>query len=160
KPVVNDDRWIWKVDLPAVLVNDGDRNLESVSVQAVTDEGESPPKVVRVFHRKPPPPPRARFLSPVASDTSQQPEHEVVFRVESEQPLEQIEISRGGKVLHTDPLKNVEREGTLHVVQGKALLTLNNGTNILELEAVSTVGRSRPEKVEVTYKPPDVLVSI
>src|SRR5262249_59676606 len=67
KPEVQGDRWRWKVDLPEVFVNDGDKNLATVSIQAVTDEGESKPAVVRVVHKKIPRLPAARFAGPAAA---------------------------------------------------------------------------------------------
>jgi WD40 repeat protein len=154
------DRWVWKVELPEVFVNDGDRNLDKVSLQAVTDEGESPAAVVRVVHKKLPRLPRASFVSPVAADTARRPDYIVTYRVESERPLERVEIRRGSEVLYTADLKKVEREGALHVLQGEALVVLKNGANTLELVAVNTDGRSPRAEVVVSYTEPAVLVSI
>jgi hypothetical protein len=104
--------------------------------------------------------PRARFLRPEDADTVGQPEYPVTFRVESERPLERVEISRGGEVLYRAGLNNVGREGPRYVLQEKAALTLQSGVNVLDLVAVNSDGRSPRAKVEVTYNPPAVLVNI
>jgi hypothetical protein len=143
-----------------VFVNDGDSNLASVSLQAVNDDGESQAAVVRVFCQKIPRLPSARFLSPEATDTVGRPEYPITFRVESERPLERVEISRGGEVLYRAGLNKVEREGPRYVLQEKAALTLQSGVNVLDLVAVNSDGRSPRAKVEVTYNPPAVLVNI
>jgi WD40 repeat protein len=160
QPETQGDRWIWKVDLPEVFVHDGDRNLDNVSVQAVTDEGESQAAVVRVVHKKTPRLPHARFVSPAAPDTVRRPDYSVTFRVESERPLEQVEIRRGSAMLYRADLNKVEREGALHILQGEAALALKNGANTLELVAVNTDGRSPRAEVVVSYTEPAVLVSI
>jgi WD40 repeat protein len=163
KPETEGDRSTWKIVLPEVFVNDGERNLEKVSVQAVTDEGESRAVVVAVVHKKIPRPPSARFVSPASADTAGRPEYPATFRVESRKPLERVEIRRGDKVLYEADLKKVEREGELHVLQGEAVLKLRNGPNALEVVAVNADGRSLREprsEVVVGYTEPAVQVII
>jgi hypothetical protein len=152
--------WTSEIELPEVDVYDGDRNLDHVSIQAVTDEGESRAAVVRVVHKKLPRLPRARFLRPEADDTARRPEYPVTYRIESARPLERVEIRRGSELLHSADLKNVEREGALYVFQADALLTLTNGANRLELVAYNTDGRSPRAEVVVSYTVPAVLASI
>jgi WD40 repeat protein len=160
KPETQGDRWIWRVELPEVFVNDGERNLERIAIQAVTDEGESRAVVVRIVHKKIPRLPRAQFLQPAASDTARRPEYPVTFRVESERPLQRVEIRRGSTVLYQADLKKVQREGPLYVLQEDALLPLVNGANALELLAVNMDGRSPRAEVVVSYTEPAVLVRI
>jgi WD40 repeat protein len=160
QPETRGDRWVWQVELPEVFVNDGDRNLDRLSVHAVSDEGESWAAVVRVIHKKLPRPPRARFLSPAAADTARRPEYQVAFRVESELPLERVEIRRGDEVLYRADLQKAEREGPLHVLQGEAPLGLKGGPNALELVAVNRDGRSPRAEVVVSYTEPAVLIGI
>jgi hypothetical protein len=104
--------------------------------------------------------PSARFLRPEATDTVGRAEYAVTFRVESERPLERVEISRGTEVLYRADLNKVEREGPRYVLQEKAALTLQSGVNVLDLVAVNSDGRLPRAKVEVTYNPPAVLVNI
>jgi WD40 repeat protein len=104
--------------------------------------------------------PRVRFISPSAPETARRPQYTVSFRVESERPLERVEIRRDYEVLYRADLKKVEREGRLHVLQGDAFLELRRGTNNLELVAISTEGRSPRTEVVVSYTEPAVLVSI
>jgi hypothetical protein len=158
KPQTRGGRSQWPVELPEVFVNDGERNLNEVSIQAVTDEGDSPKVVVRVVHKKIPRPPLARFLRPAASDTARRPEYTVSFRVESALPLEKVEIRRGGATLYRADLKKAERAGKLHVLEQEAALTLQGGANVLELVAVNADGRSPRAEVVVSYTPPAVLV--
>jgi hypothetical protein len=79
--------------------------------------------LVRVVHKKIPRLPRAKFVNPIASDTARRPEYLVTFRVESERPLQRIEIRRGNEVLYQADLKKVWREGPLYVLQEDAPLT-------------------------------------
>src|SRR5206468_3864871 len=141
-------------------VNDGERTLDRMSVRAVTDEGESLPAVVRVVHKKLPRLPRVRFVSPLVADTSRRPECTVILRVESERPLERVELRRGGEIAYQADLTKVEREGGLHVLQEKALVALKHGANTLELVAVNTDGRSPRAEVVVSFTEPAVLVSL
>jgi WD40 repeat protein len=159
QPETKGDRWAWKVELPEVFVNDGDRNLDRVSVRAVSDEGTSDPAVVAVVHKKKPRPPRARFLRPAAVDTARRPEYAVTFRVESERPLERVEI-RGGQAPYLADLKRVEKDGALYVLQAEARLRLRDGANTLELVAVNQDGRSPRAEVVVSYTAPAVLVDV
>jgi hypothetical protein len=160
EPEKQGDRWVWKVDLPEVFVNDGDRNLDRLSLQAITSEGESEAAVVRVVHKKKLLRlPRGRFINPAVADTVRRPSYTVTFRVESERPLQRVEIL-GGRKPHQADLKKVERDGALYVLQEEALLTLNSGANVLELVAVNAEGRSPRAEVVVSYTPPAVLVSI
>jgi WD40 repeat protein len=161
-PVTRDGRLIWNVELPEVFVNDGARDLDQISVRAVSDEGEGPAAVVRVDHKMAPRLPVARFLRPTGADTADRPEYSVTFRIESDKPLQRVEVLRDGKSLFKDDLKKVEKEGTRHVLQNDALILLNNGVNLLELVAVNSDGRSLREGAEavVVYKEPAVLISI
>src|SRR5262249_9781384 len=142
-----------------VFVNDGDRNLDRVSLRAVSDEGASDPAVVAVVHKKRPRPPQARFIRPAAVDTAPQPEDAVAFRVESEHPLERVE-SRGRAWPFRAGLKRVEREGELFVLEGEAPIKLRAGANALELVAVNKDGRSPRAEVVVSYTAPAVLVDV
>jgi hypothetical protein len=160
RPETQGDRSVWTVELPEVFVNDGDRNLNSVSVRAVSDEGASPAAVVRVVHKMIPRPPRARFLSPAAADTARRPEYTATFRVESERPLEGVEVRRGDAVLYRADLNKVEREGPLYVLQAEAPVALKNGANTLELVAVNADGRSPRAEVVVSYTEPAVLIDL
>jgi hypothetical protein len=160
EPALQGDRWVWQVKLPEVFVNDGERNLDQVSVKAVTDEGASEAAIVRVIHRQIPRPPRTAFLNPRIADTSQRPEYTVTFRGESERPLEKVEIRRDGELLYRSDLKRVEREGPLHVLQEEAGLTLKNGVNNLELVAVNADGRSPRTGVVVSFTEPAVIINI
>jgi WD40 repeat protein len=169
KPEVRGERWIWKkVELPEVLVNDGDHNLNRVSIRALTEEGESRAAVVRVVHKNIPRPPSARFLGP-AVDAVQRPEYTAAFRVDSQRPLQRIEIRRGPDLLYHADLTKVEPEGrqvgrfakpSHYVWQGKARLKLTKGTNRLELVAVNTDDRSRREEIVVSYVPSPGFISI
>jgi WD40 repeat protein len=161
KPETQGDSWIWKVELPEVFVNDGDRNLHQVSLQAFTDEGESPAALVRVVHKRIPQLPRAIFLTPQGHDTAGRPnDYLVIFRVESENPLERVELRRSGELLYLADLKKVERQGKLYVLQDQTLLGLKGGANVLELVAVNSHGRSPRAEVIVSYAEPSVVVSI
>jgi WD40 repeat protein len=160
KPQTKGERWVWQVELPEVFANDGDRNLNQVSIQAVTDEGASQPAVVRVVHKMIPRPPLARFLRPTAADTVRRPEYAVAFKVESQHPLERIEIRRGDEALYQADVKQAQQEGSRHIFQGEARLTLKHGPNTLELVAVNKDGRSPREEVVISYTEPAVLVSI
>ncbi|MCE9530769.1 MAG: hypothetical protein K8T89_06545 [Planctomycetes bacterium] len=160
KPTQQGDLWVWNVELPEVFVNDGTQNLERVSIIAATDEGESQAALVGVTHKMKPRPPIARFINPMADDQSAHPEYRVTYRIESEKPLERVQIESDGKVLHTADLKLAEREGVFHILHGEAVVSLKDGSNILELIAVNADGRSPSTKVVLGYKAPDVLVSI
>ncbi len=160
KPEEQGGRARWKVELPEVFVNDGERNLDAVSVRVVTDEGESPAAHVRVVHKKIPRPPHARFVSPATPDTARRPQYAVTFRVESERPLERVEVRRGDEVLYRADLKKVEREGALYVLQQEAEVALKSGANTLELVAVNADGRSPRAEAVVSYTEPAVLIEI
>jgi hypothetical protein len=160
KPEVQDGRWVWKnVELPGVFVNDGDHNLDAVSIQAVTDEGRSEPALVHVVHKRLPRPPHARLIGPTA-DTARRPEYSARFRVESERPLERIDVLRGQEVLYQADLSKVEQEGARNVLQGEARLLLKPGANTLELVAVNADGRSPRAEIVVSYTEPAILVSL
>jgi WD40 repeat protein len=160
QPETQGDRWIWKVVLPEVFVNDGDRDLDQIAIRAVSDEGESQPAVIRVVHKQLPHPPHARFLSPLGPDTARRPDYRATFRVESEKPLERVEIRCGSALLYQADLSSVEREGKRYVLQAEASVVLHNGENRLELVAVNTDGRSPRAEAEavVSYTEPAVLV--
>jgi hypothetical protein len=163
EPKLQDDRWIWQVELPEVLVNDGERNLNEVSLRAVSDEGESQAVVIRVHHKEPPRPPHARFVKPQGPDTARRPDYPVTFRVESEKPLKRVEIYRDSDRLYEVPqavLEKVEREGKLYVLEGEASVVLKNGENRLELVAENVDDRSprREAEVVVSYNEPAVLI--
>ncbi len=160
KPEVTGGQARWQVRLPELFVNDGERNLDQVTVRAVTDEGESAPVVIRVGHARIPRPPRARFVSPAAVDTAKRPEYRVEFRVESERPLERVEIRRGDEVIYKADVTRAVREGALATLQGKADLALVNGANRLELVAVNADGRSPRAEVVVSYTEPAVLITV
>jgi WD40 repeat protein len=159
-PTKTDGRWTWKVVLPEVFVHDGDRFLERITVQAVTSEGTGPGVQIPVEVHRIPHPPITRILSPTSSDTTQRPETVIQYRVESETPLERVEIRRGNRVVFTGDLKTVQREGKLHVLQGEAKVVLIPGANVLELVGVNADGRSLREAVVVSYTEPPVLVQL
>jgi WD40 repeat protein len=159
-PVERGGKWQWEVELPEVFVNDGDRNLDRVAVCAVTEEGASPEVVIRIEHKESPRPPRAFFVSPGTPETARRPEYQVVYRVESERPLQRVEILRGDEVLHKANVAKAGREGPLHTLEGKAVVTLTNGTNRLRLVAVNTDGKSPEAEAVVSYTEPAVLVTI
>jgi WD40 repeat protein len=154
-------RALWTVVLPEVFVNDGIRNLDKVSVQAVTDEGESQPVVVAVVHQQFPRPPLARFFVPSGpADTARKPDYSISFRVESDKPLERVEVVRDGEVLYRADLKDVEKEGKRHILNAEASVKLKPGPNALEVVAVNSDGRSPRAEVVVSYIEPPVLVSL
>jgi hypothetical protein len=160
EPAVKGERWVWKVKLPEVFVNDGESNLGKVSIRAATDEGESKAAVVKIVHKMLPHPPVARFLSPTAADTARRPEYKVTLRVESEKELERVEIKRGDEVLRVVDLKKATKEGKLHVLQSEEEVTLRSGPNVLEVVAVNKDGRSPRVLAAVSLPDPGVLVSV
>jgi WD40 repeat protein len=160
QPRVQGERASWQVELPEVFVNDGDHNLDTVRLRAISEEGESQPAAIHVVHKQQPRPPLARFLSPTGPDTSRQAAYEVAYRVESERPLQRVEIRRADTVLYQADLTKGEREGALYVLSGKAVVTLQSATNVLELLAVNADGRSPRAEVVVSYVEPAVLVLV
>ena len=48
---------------------------------------------IAIKHVKSPPEPRVSLISPATADTSRRPEYQISVRVESELPLERVEIS-------------------------------------------------------------------
>jgi hypothetical protein len=160
EPVERGGKWQWEVELPEVFVNDGDRNLDRVAVSAVSEEGASPEVVVRIEHKKRPRPPRAFFVSPTTPETARRPELRVIYRVESERPLERVEILRGDKTLYTADVTKSGREGPLYTMEGTAVVPLTNGINRLKLLAVNADGKSPDAEAVVSYTEPAVLVTI
>ncbi len=161
EPVAQADRWVWSVKLPEVFVNDGEHNLKTLAVRAITDEGASPEVVIAVEHVKIPRPPLVRFLSPTSADTARRAEYPILFRVDSVKPLESVAIYRDGEMLVQADLKKVVREESRQILQEEVTVLLKNGANVLELVAVNTDGRNSPrETVVVSYTEPAVLVSI
>lgn len=160
QPETQDGRWIWKLELPEVFVNDGERNLDKVSIKALNDEGTSQAVIVRIVHEMIPRPPVARLINPTSPETARRPEYPVTFRIESEKPLERVEIVRDGAVLFKADLTKVEREGKMHVLQQEGMVMLRNGTNTLEVIAVNADGRSPRAGAEgvVSFNEPPVLV--
>jgi WD40 repeat protein len=160
EPDTRGPRPVWPVELPEVFVNDGDRNLDQIAVQAVTAEGESEAVLVRVKHIKVPRLPVAHFIRPRAPDETRRPTYTVAFRVESERPLERVEVRRGEETLCRADLKKVEREGKRFILEEEAQVALTRGLNVLDLVAVNSDGRSRPAQVVVSYIPPGALILI
>jgi WD40 repeat protein len=153
--------WVWQVPLTEVFVHDGEKNLERIAVQAVNEEGTSQPVVVRVIHsKKPPRPPVARFIPPTTEGPVDRPGYTAAFRVESEHPLQRVEIRRDDKVLAESDLKRVVREGKRFVLQGELPVQLQTGVNRLELVAVNKDGRSPSASVVISLVEPPVAVEI
>ena len=96
----------------------------------------------------------------MATDTARRPEYPIRFRVESELPLERIEISGGARVvILKDQLKNVKPEGKVYFLPAEVVL--KNGVNTLKLIAVNTKGgQSPPAEVVVSYTEPAVWIDI
>jgi hypothetical protein len=106
-----------------------------------------------------PRPPIAHFLGP-AIETVQRPEYAITVRVESERPLQRVEIRCGPEVLYQADLTKVEPKGRQYVWQEKARVRLNKGTNRLELVAVNRDGRSPHEENVISYIPPPGFITI
>jgi len=159
-PEKRDGRKVWTVALPEVFVNDGERNLDRIAVRAATEEGESQPAIVLVEHTKLPRLPAVRFVSPEKDSTSARPEQKVSYVVESERPLQRVEIRRGDEVLHQRDLTAVKPDGKRFTFSGDAEVKLSKGPNSLELVAVNEDGRSPQVAVVVSYNAPSVLVKI
>jgi WD40 repeat protein len=152
----------WTVELPEVFVTDGSRKLERVAVWAVNDEGKSPKVLIPVIHKeaREPRPPRARFVGVAVEDRVHRPEYAPAFRVVSELPLDHVKILRGDEVLFRADGAKAVREGPLFVLEGRAELKMNEGTNRLELLAVNADGRSAPEGLVVSYVTPAALITV
>jgi hypothetical protein len=160
-PKKQERAWVWQVPLEEVFVHDGEKNLASIAIQAVNEEGTSEAVTVRVKHsKKPPRPPAARYIPPTTEGPVDRPEYKAAFRVESEHPLQRVEIRRGDKVLAEADLKQVVREGSRFVLQGQLPVQLQTGLNRLELVAVNKDGRSPRETVMINLVEPPVTVEI
>jgi hypothetical protein len=159
KRALRGDRQAWQVTLPEVFVNDGVHDLDRVTVRVGTDEGESRDVLVRVEHKRKPTPPRARFANLGTEDTVARSEYKVAFRIESERPLDRVEV-RCGRDVYPVELKAVTREGKLYTFQGTVPVQLKQGANRLEVVAVNADGRSPEEAVIVSYTQPAVVASV
>ncbi len=150
----------WQVKLPEVLVADKRAALSIRAVTAGEGGGESDAVDTKVMYKRIPRTPVARFTYPKESDTSQQPEYRVKFKVESELPLDLVQIRNGETDHFRADLTRVRQEGARWVLEDEALVKLKAGTNTVELWADNPDGRSQPDQVELSYIPPPVVIEL
>jgi hypothetical protein len=163
---LNGDYQVWKVHVPKVLVNADGKELNRLEVQVVNDDGASLAETIKIVHQKTEktvPAPRVAFVNPVAPVTTGQAKYTVTFRVESEVPLDRVEISGGASttVLRRRSVQQVQPAGKMYLLQAEAEVELNKGLNVLKLTATNNQGtKSLPVEVPVTYKESAVLIHV
>jgi WD40 repeat protein len=165
KPVEQKDGWVtWQVTVPRVPVSENDGKLDQLHVVAHNDDGPFGnaalvrETILAVTHKVVLKPADARFVG-VKDFTQQDPQCNLPYRVESDSPLEAVELRRGDETLYKADLAKVKKEGKRFVLDEEVKLTLNVGTNNLDLVALNAGGQARASLV-VNIKPPAVSVVV
>jgi WD40 repeat protein len=145
-----DEETIWEVRVPKVGLDEGPNKIQFTARNADGDPPAPLTKLVELPPRGAPPQVRLERLS----DGESEPFCYVAYRIESESPLEQVQLFRGLK-----HVRDLDLAGSKGLIQDTLRLELDPGPNDYRLVAVNAGGK-RQDRVWIIHVDTPVSIHI